>query len=277
METSYYGKGLPINISAHGPQIDNLINIVQVFMIVLFVGWFAFMLYTLWRFRARPGHQANYVLPKFRAPSYLEVGVALFEVFLLVALSMPVVHRLKEEFPRSENSAQVRVIAQQFAWNIHYPGADGKFGRTDPSFVDESVNPLGRDPEDPAGKDDITTINQFVIPVHKPVTIFLTSKDVLHSFFLPVARVKQDAIPGEMVPLWFEPVVEGQFEIACAQLCGANHYRMRGDFIVKSQQGYEQWLEQKAASMSNLNKPIEKDEFEAEEFGDDAFGDDAFE
>ncbi len=101
----------------------------------------------------------------------------------------------------------MRVVAEQFAWNIHYPGPDGVFGRTDPKLITAGTNPLGRVPDDPAGKDDITTINQLHLPVNKPALIYLSSKDVIHSFFLPTMRVKQDAIPGQVIPIYFTPTM----------------------------------------------------------------------
>jgi len=105
------------------------------------------------------------------------------------------------------------------------------------------INPLGLDPNDPAGKDDITTINQLHVPVGKPVIVRLSSKDVIHSFFLPVMRVKQDVIPGQVVPVWFQAREAGNFEIACAQLCGLGHYRMRGFFIVDKADQFKSWLD----------------------------------
>ena len=97
----------------------------------------------------------------------------------------------------------MRVVAEQFAWNFHYPGADGVWGRTDPTLVDAAANPLGLDRQDPAAKDDIHTLNNLYLPVNKPALLYLSSKDVIHSFFLPYMRVKHDAIPGNVVPIWF--------------------------------------------------------------------------
>jgi cytochrome c oxidase subunit 2 len=139
----------------------------------------------------------------------------------------------------------MRVVAQQFAWNIHYPGVDGIFGKVDPKLMDSS-NPLGLDLNDPHAKDDVTTINQLHIPVNTPVSVMLSSKDVIHSFGIPVMRVKNDAIPGYNVPVWFQATQEGEFEIACAQLCGLGHYRMRGFFVVESKDKFNAWLAEQA-------------------------------
>lgn len=246
MEQKYYGFGLPIDISTHGHIIDALIVVVHIFMAILFVGWLVFFVTTLIKFRARPGHQAQNQDKHFKFPAYLEVGIALFEVFLLLAFSIPVFSRYVSELPPKEQALQIRVVAEQFAWNIHYPGADGKFGKTEAGLISK-LNPLGLDFEDPAAKDDINAINQMHIPVNKPVIVYLSSKDVIHSFAIPVMRVKQDAIPGHQVSLTFQAKKTGQFEIACAQLCGLGHYRMRGQFFVETQETFDLWMSKMTA------------------------------
>lgn len=246
MQPKYYGWGFPINISKHGAQIDQLINALHVFMLILFVGWATFLIYTLIRFRKREGHQAEHPSKHFKAPTYLEAGVVLTEFVILFAFAIPLWHTLKNDLPPRNKSVQIRVVAEQFAWNIHYPGLDGIYGKADPKFI-SSTNPLGMDADDPNGKDDIITTNQLHIPVDTPVIVDLSSKDVIHSFSLPVMRVKQDVIPGQVVPIWFEANQTGNFEIACAQLCGLGHYRMRGFFIVDTKEDFKKWLEEQAA------------------------------
>jgi len=238
---SYYGWGLPFNASAHGAPIDRLIYVIHIFMAILFIGWFVFLIFALIRFRQRPGHQATYKLNHFKTPAYAEVGIAIFEVLLLVGFSFPIVNQVKNVFPSEKETLQVRVVAEQFVWNFHYPGEDGIFGRTDVYSID-ATNPVGLDPGDPAGRDDVVTINQFHIPVHRPVVARLSSKDVIHSFAIPVMRVKQDIIPGQETPIWFEANQKGSFEIACAQLCGLGHYRMRGFFTVETEDEFQAWL-----------------------------------
>jgi cytochrome c oxidase subunit II len=236
-----YGWGLPIDISTHGWQVDRLIHIFHVFMFILFFGWFVFFLYTVIRFRHREGHKAEYHTSHFKLPTYLEVGIAVFELALLLAFSIPAWATVREKFPDAADSVRIRVVAEQFAWNIHYTGKDGVFGKTDPKLMNAS-NPLGLDRSDPHAKDDVATINQLHIPVDTPVIAELTSKDVIHSFFLPVMRVKQDTVPGQAIPVWFQATQTGQFEIACAQLCGLGHYRMRGFFVVDSKEEFAKWL-----------------------------------
>ena len=242
---NYYGWGMPIDISKNGWQVDRLIYIVHIFMAVLFVGWMCFLIYTMIRFRQRPGHKAHYHTEHFKLPTYLEIGVAVFEILLLTAFSFPIWYQAKVEMPDLSKALRVHIVAEQFAWNVHYAGKDGIFGKSDPRLVGAS-NPIGLDPNDPAGKDDITTINQLHIPENRPVIVDLMSKDVIHCFSLPVMRVKQDIIPGESIPVWFEAKQTGDFEIACAQLCGLGHYRMKGFFVVESQDQFQAWLKENA-------------------------------
>ncbi|MEW6778159.1 MAG: cytochrome c oxidase subunit II [Bdellovibrionota bacterium] len=246
MDESVYGWWLPPDVSTHGHQIDHLINVLHWFMLALFLGWGAFYAYCIIRFRASKGIKAVYEPIKASASKYLEIGVALFEVFLLVGLSMPVWAELRNpaNAPSREEALQIRVTAEQFAWNIHYPGPDGVFGKTDIKMMSRS-NPLGADFDDPAGKDDVRTVNQFHMPVGKPVFVELSSKDVIHSFFIPVLRVKQDAVPGQKIPMWFEADETGEFELACAQLCGIAHTRMGGRVYIETQEQFDAWIAEK--------------------------------
>ncbi len=251
--------GLPELASANGAQMDRLMAYIHVLMAVLFVGWFGLFLYMLVRFRKGRNPKASYTGVRSHASRYAEIAVAVAEGVLLVGFSIPFWHWHADAFPADGQSVQVRVVAQQFAWNIHYPGPDGIFGKSDPKFVNEQSNPLGLDPDDPAGKDDITTTNQLHLPVGKPVIVHLSSKDVIHSFMLDEFRVKQDAIPGIYIPTHFTPTVttaemrertgnpKFQYEIACAQLCGLGHYRMRGYLTIDTPEGFHQWLAQKEA------------------------------
>lgn len=223
---------MPVDASKHGFEIDQLIAIIHWLMLVLFVGWGAFYLYTLVRFRAKKNPKADYVGVKSHMSSYVEGLVALVEVVLLIAFSIPLYSKAVAGLPSEKESVVVRVVAEQFAWQIHYPGADGKFGQTKPDLVDVQTNPLGLDKTDPNSADDYFTTNELYIPTGKPVIVRITSKDVIHSFGLPNFRIKQDAIPGMEVATWFQAEKTGTYNIACSQLCGASHYRMRG--FVKS-------------------------------------------
>lgn len=198
-----YGLWSPPMYSGHGADIDSLISWVHLFMVVLFIPWGIFFVYCLRRFRQRTGHKAEYQLVKAKVSKYAEVAVVIIEAFLLVGLSMPVWAEYKNEPPAEGKRTEVRVVAQQFQWNIHYPGADGVFGRTEASLVDEAANPVGLDKDgDPAAADDVVT-QEFHVPVGQDVYVRLTSLDVIHSFDIPTLRIKQDVIPGMEIPVWF--------------------------------------------------------------------------
>jgi cytochrome c oxidase subunit 2 len=183
---------LPVEASAHAAEIDHMISLVHWLMLVLFVGWGIFFLYVLFRFRAGANPKASYTGAKGKISKGLEVAVALVEVILLVGYAIPAWARRVRDLPNENEAVRVRVVGEQFAWNIQYPGPDGKFGRTDIKLV-SADNPLGLDRSDPAAKDDVTTINQLNLPVDRPVLIQLSSKDVIHSFGLYEMRVKQDS------------------------------------------------------------------------------------
>jgi cytochrome c oxidase subunit 2 len=197
--------GLPVDASAHGMTIDRLVFLIHIMMIVLFVGWTAFFLYLLFRFRGGRQPTPSYAGLKTRFPLYFVAVIAAIEITLEIGFSTPYWSQRVRAIPAGSDVIHLRVVAQQFAWNIHYPGPDGKFGATSIALYDEKDNPLGLDRTDPNGKDDITSINQLRLPVGKPVIIDLTSRDVIHSLAVPLLRVKQDAIPGMSIPVYFTP------------------------------------------------------------------------
>jgi cytochrome c oxidase subunit II len=237
--------GMPVAASAHAGDVDRIISLLHWLMLVLFVGWSAFFVFVLVRFRRRANPKASYAGAKGKLAKYVEAGVAIFEALLLVAYAIPAWARRTNTIPPDQAAVVVRVVAEQFAWNVHYPGPDGKFGRTAVSLV-TSDNPLGLDKTDPAAKDDITTINQLNLPTDRPALVHLSSKDVVHSFGVYELRVKQDAIPGMMTPVWFVPTRAGEYEIVCSQLCGLGHYRMRGFVTVQSDAEFKAWLVEQA-------------------------------
>src|SRR5882724_10175195 len=253
--------GLPRDASTHGAQLDYLNGLVHWLMLVLFVGWGLFFLYTLVRFRKGRNPVASYEGAKSHFSTYGEAGIAIIEVILLVGFAVPIWAKRVSQVPKPGEAVTIRVIAQQFAWNVQYPGPDGVFGRLKvPQVGAEANSTLELDLGDPAAKDDILALNQIHLPVNKPILIELSSRDVIHSFFLPYMRVKQDAIPGIMIPIYFTAKdvtpAASQFpdcaanhdcwEIACAQLCGASHYRMRCNMTANTAEGYDKWLQDNA-------------------------------
>ncbi len=254
--------GLPLLASEHGDKIDQLIIYVHIIMFILFIGWGLFFVYVLFRFRESRNPTANYRGVTSKTSTNLEIAVAVAEVWLLVGLSIPFWATEIDSVPAPEsNPLEVRVVAQQFAWNIHYPGPHGVFGRTTVAHVDEQTNPVGLDPDDPYGADDVTTINQLYLPVNRQIVVNLSTKDVIHCFALTEFRVKQDIIPGMSIPVSFVPnmttaemrAIQGDetrnFEIACAQLCGLGHYRMRGFVTVLPEEEFEVWFDEQVQEL----------------------------
>ena len=268
--------GLPtISASTQGPAIDDINVWVHWLMALLFVGWGAFFIYTLFRFRESKNPKADYHGIRSHFSSYLEAVVGVIEVALLLGFAIPIWASRVNDVPKGPDAIHIRVVGQQFAWNIHYPGLDGVFGETSVDKVDEVENPIGLDRSDEFAKDDIFTVNQLHIPVDTPINISLSTKDVIHSFTLTELRVKQDAIPGMEIPVWFEATMttdelleeikgtarEGRgFEIACAQLCGLGHYRMKGFMTIHEMDDYEAWLAEEQEYLS---------EEEEDDWGDD--------
>src|SRR4026208_1987604 len=249
--------GMPPLAATHGGQIDNLLGWIHIFMLILFVGWGGFFLYILVRFRQSRNPVADYKGVTSHRSTYLEVGVAVVEAVLLIGFAIPLWATRVEALPPENEALVVQVTGEQFAWNIHYPGPDRIFGRTDIKLLDLQTNPLGLDRTDPAAKDDVTTVNQLHLPVNRPIIVRLRSKEVIHSFGVPEFRVKQDAIPGLTIPIWFVPNVttaemrsrtgnaEFTYEIACAQLCGLGHARMRGFVTIQTAEEFQKWMDEK--------------------------------
>jgi cytochrome c oxidase subunit 2 len=172
---------------------------------------------------------------------FIFAGVVVSEAVLLIGSALPLWFE-RTVPPKPDGAAVViRVVAQQFAWNIHYPGQDGRFGESRPALVSDD-NPVGLDRSSAFGADDVVTTGELHLPVNRPVIIELSSKDVIHSFGIPAMRVKQDVIPGAGSSVWFTPTMTGQFEVACSQLCGAGHYRMRAIVTVESDDAYRKFL-----------------------------------
>lgn len=236
--------GITENASEHGVQVDHFLEIIHWVMLLLFVGWICFFLYTIFRFNRKRNPQANYHGVKSALSTHLEVGVVITEAILLLGFAFPLWAKQAKKFPRIQDAVVVRAVGQQFGWNFHYPGADGKFGVGDPDLV-TAANPLGLDYNDPAAKDDFVVFNEMRLPIDKPAIVYISSKDVIHNYALPSMRISQDAIPGTSVPVWFTPIRLGEFEIVCAQLCGLGHYSMKGELVVDKMEDYDSWLKEK--------------------------------
>jgi cytochrome c oxidase subunit 2 len=237
--------GLPPQAATHAGEIDHMLVLVHWLMLVLFVGWGVFFVFVLFRFRKGANPKASYTGAKGKVAKGLEIGVAVVEVILLVFYAIPSWATRVAAFPSESEAVVVRVMAKQFEWISHYPGADGRFGRREVARV-AADNPLGLVRAEADAKDDIVTTNQLNLPVDRPVLVQLTSQDVIHSFGLFEMRVKQDAVPGMEIPVWFIPNRVGQYEIACSQLCGIGHFRMRGFVNIQSDADFRNFLAEEA-------------------------------
>lgn len=254
--------GLPEVASEHGARIDQVTGLVHWLMFALFIIWGVLFVYILVRFNARRNPKASYLGLKSHLSSYAEVGVALIEAVLLIGFSIPLYSERVDDLPDESEATVVRVVAEQFAWNAHYPGPDGIFGPTRVELVDTQTNPVGLDRKDPTGMDDVVAVNQLRLPVNKPVLVRGSSKDVIHNFAIPEMRVKQDVIPGMEFPIWFVPTITTaemrerkgnpnfNYEIACSQLCGNGHARMRGITTIMTEEEFQAWMDEEQAYLA---------------------------
>jgi cytochrome c oxidase subunit 2 len=241
IDPANYTMGLPVAASTYAAGIDRSLHILHAGMILIFVLWAIFFTVCLVRFRSGVRPTASYAASKGGFASLIpDLAVLAFELWLVFVLGLPIWAQVKEDFPADESANVVEMVAEQFAWGFQYAGPDGIVGKRDPKQISAS-NTIGLDMNDPNGKDDIVVLNELHVPLGKPTVLYMTSKDVIHSFFVPEFRVKQDVVPGMRSPLWFEPTMTGGFEIGCAQLCGLGHYRMRGTVVVHTPEEFENW------------------------------------
>lgn len=244
---------IPDAATAHASELQHALTRelgieIGIWLVLMGVFFFALL-----RFRAdRPGPRKRAPWPLYVLVVSLLLGV---EVVLLVVTALPFWRGYAEaKATLPEAPLEIRVVAQQFVWNVHYPGPDGVFGRALAAKVDEASNPLGLDSEDPQALDDIVLRNTMHLPVGKETLLRITSKDVVHSFAVPEFYVKRDALPGLETRLVFTPTLtttdfraqrgalERDFEIVCSQLCGQAHYQMRGVVTVETPEAFTEWL-----------------------------------
>jgi cytochrome c oxidase subunit 2 len=243
---------LPEAVSAHAAAVDRQFDLTLAIIGAGFILTHTALGLAVWRYRAKNGERAAGSQGNARIKFALAALVAV--VFIGLAVTGQRVWAelgLNREAP---GAVRVEVVAQQFAWNFRYPGPDGRFGRTDPHLYNDADNsigarpgPLGIDSRDAAGKDDVVS-PLMVVPVNRPISARLRSKDVIHDFYVPALRLKQDAVPGMQISINFTATKEGRYEIACAELCGQFHHQMRAYLEVRSQAEYENWLKERSVS-----------------------------
>lgn len=211
---------LPEGISTFSPRIDFLFTLIFWITAVVWALVTIAMVVFMVKYRARPGRKATYIEGNPRL-EVLWTTVTAVILIALALLSRSTWANIKEQGPPGD--VFYKVTAKQFNWEITYPGPDGKLGTPD----------------------DVTVENDFHVPVNKVVRFELGSKDVIHSFFVPWIRLKQDAVPGRLIHVWFEVTKLGEYEIPCAELCGFGHSGMKGTLYVQSQEDFEHWLKSK--------------------------------
>ena len=216
---------LPEVASTYGPKIDYIFYVILYLTGGSFILTEAVLFYFAFKYRHREGRRSYYTHGNHKIEVVWTVVPAVILV-VLTFMSKGVWDEVRHTWPDSD--VNLMVTASQFTWEVRYPGADGKFDTAD----------------------DVVLTNEMHVPVGKPIHIQLRSKDVIHSFFLPNMRLKQDAVPGLTIPIWFEPTKTGNFEIACAELCGFGHYTMHGALTVHPAEEYKTWLEE---AMKNAN------------------------
>jgi len=205
----------------------------------------------IWRFRHREGAVGSYWHESHKVEMIWTLGTAVV-LIPIVFSGLALWNRVQAAPP--DDAFVVEAVGAQFQWDFRYPGSDGEFGEFRPELYSLS-NPLGIDPADSASADDFYRTNQLVLPVNRPIHIQLRSKDVQHAFFLPNFRVKQDLVPGMATSVTFTPIKVGEYEIACAELCGLGHYRMRAFLSVKSEADFQNWLSEQAAATAASVSP----------------------
>lgn len=232
---------LPQPLASDREGIDNMYKTIliitgAVLVIVKFL-WGFF----IWRFSSSKVEKSHF----WHHNTILEISWTAVTAIILSIIVVRGINLWAQIYgPPPKNAIVVEVVAQQFAWNFRLPGKDGKFGKTRPELIKDSTgNFIGLDMDDKDAKDDIVVQDELFLPVNVPVILKITSRDVIHSFFLPHFRVKQDAVPGMVSQIWFTPKRIGEYELLCAELCGLNHYSMRGKIVVVEKEQFEKWLE----------------------------------
>jgi cytochrome c oxidase subunit 2 len=211
---------LPENVSTFGGEVDSLFYLIYYITGATFILVTVAMIAFLIMYRRREGRRAIYS----HGNTSLEIIWTVVPAIILIVLSFmsqATWAKIKAHVPPSDFT--VRVTAKQFNWEMLYPGPDGKFGTAD----------------------DLLLENQLHVPAGKVVHAVLTSKDVIHSFFLPNLRLKQDTVPGREIVAWFEATKPGQYELPCAELCGFGHSGMKGWLYVHTPEDYAKWVQEK--------------------------------
>jgi cytochrome c oxidase subunit II len=235
---------LPVGASASAAAIDHQFFITFILMGIVFVAAQISLGYLVWKFRDRGSASSKVVYSHGNLKLELIWTVLTAVLFVGLNLMSSSIWASERFRPAVSNAVRVEVTGMQFAWYFRYPGPDGKFGGTKPELIDASAGgegALGLDARDPASKDDVVT-GTMVVPVNREIEVILRAQDVIHSFFIPSLRFKQDAVPGLAIHMHFTATQTGDYEIACAELCGLGHYKMHGIVKVVSPEEFDKWM-----------------------------------
>lgn len=229
------GLGMPRDISEHGYQIDHLYYFILWLTGVAFVATEVVLFYFLWKYDGATNREPV----KFTHGSHnLEIIWTVLPAATLLFIAIYQMNAWAEvKMDRPNMPATVEVMGRQFEWRIRYPGQDGQLGTSD----------------------DLYHVNELHVPLDEQVLVHLKSQDVLHDFFLPHLRIKQDAVPGMLIPVWFRATEVGTYDLVCAELCGWGHYKMKGELVVEPRAQYEAWL----AELAEQQQPLASSELDA--------------
>jgi cytochrome c oxidase subunit 2 len=233
--------GPPPDVSLDGHRADGLIAVLAALSGACLLLVTAALCVLLVRYRARPGRRARYAHGRERGPTLLVLALA---GFVLVGIDAQVVRASRADlrehlgaFPHGADVVRVEVLAQQFAWSFRYAGADGRFGT----------------------EDDVVSLDELRVPVGAPVVLAMAARDVVHSFFVPALRAKQDVIPGRLTRTWFQVTRAGRYDVVCAQLCGFGHGQMRAALVAQDRAGFARWLADAGADARRAYAPADAD------------------
>jgi cytochrome c oxidase subunit 2 len=238
---------MPTLASVSGAAVDREFSATLMILSVVFVLAQIALGAFVWKYRS--GKQAAYSTGHRGAEFIWTLITGIIFVALSLAGERTWAEMRSSQLP-AEQDVQVEVTGTQFAWYFRYPGPDGAFGKTIPANIDASlgsVSAIGLDTSDPAAKDDFVSA-ALVAPVSREVRLRLHAQDVIHSFFVPELRLKQDAVPGLNAEAHFKANKAGEYEIVCAELCGLGHYRMHAALRIVSEDEYSQWLRQQSGA-----------------------------
>lgn len=241
-QTGNFGLSFP-KLATNFSDIDNQFYITLVITGIAFLLSHLILGYFIFKYKDK-----NSLAKYSQGNSKLEIAYAagVGVIFISLAIMSQKIWS-KIYFVTPKNFLSIEANAEQFRWIFRHPGKDNKFGEVDLSLIKKEENPLGLNPKDPSSGDDIVKISELVIPVDEPIKLILHSHDVMHSFFLPNLRIKQDAIPSMQTSIQFQANKIGEYEIACAELCGKDHYRMKATLKVLSKEDFNNWLNAKVA------------------------------